>query len=242
MPVPSPRIAGPAAHRMKRSSHQNPASSICGVPTHATVEHPETVKGERHRLYEDFLAMLLGTLLVALGMVIYTKALLLTGGIAGMALLLQYVTGIGFWLVFFAINLPFYLLAIRRMGWQFTARTFLAVSLVSLFSGLTPSWIGFSYLHPIYASVIGSSLAGIGLLMLFRHHTGLGGINILAIYLQEGWGIRAGYFQLAVDLLILACALFVLAPDQLLLSVVGAIIVNMILAINHKPGRYRGFS
>ncbi|WP_245451238.1 YitT family protein [Borborobacter arsenicus] len=186
--------------------------------------------------------MLLGTLFVALGMVIYSKALLLTGGIAGMALLLQYVTGIGFWLVFFAINLPFHLLAVRRMGWRFTLRTFVAVGLVSLFSGLTPSWIGFSFLHPVYASVIGSSLAGTGLLMLFRHRTGLGGINILAIYLQEGWGIRAGCFQLAVDLLILGFGFFVLAPDQLLLSVVGAIIVNMILAINHKPGRYRGFT
>jgi hypothetical protein len=29
-------------------------------------------------------------------------------------------------------------------------------------------------------------------------------------------------------------------PDHLLLSVLGTAIVNMILAINHKPGRYRG--
>lgn len=203
-------------------------------------EHPEIMESERHHLYEDILAMLLGTLFVALGMVIYTQALLVTGGVAGMALLLQYVTGVGFWLVFFAINLPFYLLAIRRMGWRFTVRTFAAVSLVSLFSALTPLWIELSYLHPVYATVMGSGLAGTGLLILFRHHTGLGGINILAIYLQERGLIRAGYFQLLVDLLILGLGFFVLAPDQLLLSVLGAVIVNMILAINHKSSRYRG--
>jgi hypothetical protein len=45
-----------------------------------------------------------------------------------------------------------------------------------------------------------------------------------------------------VDLAILAAAIFVLAPDHLLLSVLGTAIVNMILAINHKPGRYRGIT
>ena len=196
--------------------------------------------GERHKLYEDVLAMLLGTLFVAFGMVIYAKAVLLVGGAAGVALLLQYVTGVQFWLVFFVVNLPFYLLAVKRMGWRFTVRTFIAVSLVSLFSRLTLSWVDFSYLDPAYAAVMGGGLSGIGLLMLFRHRTGLGGLNILALYLQETWGVRAGYFQLAVDLAILAAAFFVLTPDHLVLSVLGTAMVNMILAINHKPGRYRG--
>lgn len=57
------------------------------------------------------------------------------------------------------------------------------------------------------------------MLMLFRHRTGLGGINILAIFLQDNFGLRAGYFQLAVDLAILSVAFIVLAPDCLLLSV-----------------------
>jgi uncharacterized membrane-anchored protein YitT (DUF2179 family) len=205
------------------------------VTADLTAEH-----SERHKLYEDVLAMLLGTLFVAFGMVIYTKAVLLVGGMAGAALLLQYVTGAKFWLVFFLVNLPFYVLAIRRMGWLFAVRTFVAVTLVSLFSRLTVSWVDFSYLDPAYAAVIGGGLSGMGLLMLFRHRTGLGGLNILALYLQETWGVRAGYFQLAVDLTILAAAFFVLTPDHLLLSVLGTAIVNMILAINHKPGRYRG--
>ena len=95
-------------------------------------------KGEKHSLHEDVLAMLLGTLFVAFGVVIYSKAVLLVGGMAGMALLLQYLTGMSFWLAFSVINLPFYYLALKRMGWRFTLRTFVAVSLVSLLSRLTP--------------------------------------------------------------------------------------------------------
>ncbi|WP_343206568.1 YitT family protein [Azospirillum rugosum] len=197
---------------------------------------------ERHRLYEDALALLMGTLFVALGTAIYGKTMLLTGGVAGAALLLSYVTPFGFGALFFLVNLPFYALAWKRMGWQFTLRTFIAVGMVAGFSRMTDSWIGFSHLDPVYATVMGGALCGSGLLMLFRHRTGLGGLNILAIYLQERFGVRAGYFQLAVDLVIVAAAFFVLETDRLLLSVLGAAIVNMLLAINHKPGRYLGVS
>ncbi|MCW5707150.1 YitT family protein [Shinella yambaruensis] len=195
---------------------------------------------ERHSAYEDAIAIVVGTMFMALGVVIYTKAVLLAGSTAGLALLLQYASGIGFWWLFFAINLPFYVLAVRKLGWAFTLRTFAAVTLVSIFTRLTSDLVSFSHLDPLYAAVMGGALSGTGLLILFRHRTGLGGINVLAIYLQDRFGIRAGYFQLAVDLAILAAAVFVIPLDRLALSVLGAVVVNMTLAINHRPGRYLG--
>lgn len=198
--------------------------------------------GHRHKIYEDVLALVLGTLFVSFGMLIYAKTMLTVGGLAGLALLLSYITPLGFGLIFFVINLPFYILAVKRMGWPFTLRTFLAVGLVSIFSRLTGLWVNFAHLDPIYATIMGGGLMGTGLLMLFRHRTGLGGINILALYLQERFGLRAGYFQLGVDLAIMAGAAFVLPWDLLALSVLGAVIVNLIIAINHRPGRYAGIS
>lgn len=198
----------------------------------------EEGRGERHRLYEDILAMIAGTMFVSLGTLIYAKTLLT----AGAALLASYLSGWGFGPIFFILNLPFYILAVRRMGLAFAIRTFAAVSLVSLLSKFNGDWIDFSRLNPLYATIIGGSLIGTGLLMLFRHRTGLGGINILAMYLQESIGLRAGYFQLGVDLIILLSAAFILPTDRLALSVLGAAITNLILAINHKPGRYMGLS
>ncbi|MDX8530766.1 YitT family protein [Mesorhizobium sp. VK25A] len=202
----------------------------------------EIVANQKHGIHEDVIALSLGTLMVALGVTIYSKATLLVGGMAGMALIVQYTSGMNFWIGFSLINLPFYLLGVRQLGWVFVLRTFLAVSLVSLFSRLTGEWIDFSFLNATYAAVMAGTLCGTGLLMLFRHRTGLGGLNILAILLQERFGLRAGYFQLAVDLAILCAAFFVLSPGRLMLSVLSAIILNMILAINHRPGRYLGVS
>lgn len=194
----------------------------------------------RHSAYEDLIAIVVGTMFVALGVAIYTNAVLLAGSTAGLALLLQYASGIGFWWLFFAINLPFYVLAVKKLGWAFTLRTFAAVTLVSVLTRLTSGLVSFSHLDPLYAAVMGGALSGTGLLILFRHRTGLGGINVLAIYLQDRFGLRAGYFQLAVDLAILSAAFFVIPLDRLALSVLGAVVVNMTLAINHRPGRYLG--
>lgn len=188
------------------------------------------------------LALLIGTLLVSLGISLYSKAMLITGSSAGIALLLQYATGFGFGAIFFAVTIPFYYLAIKRMGWPFTIRTFIAVLLVSVFSRLTPLWIGYSMLQPLYAAVIGGALMGVGMLILFRHRTGLGGMNILALYLQDHYGIRAGYFQLAVDVVIMLLALFILDLQQVILSAIGAAVLNVIVGMNHRPGRYIGIS
>ena len=207
--------------------------------TSTTTNTAETTKPDLgHRLYEDVLALLLGTMVVSLGVMLYSESVLVTGSTAGAALLIEHATGLGFGVIFFAINLPFYGLAFKRMGLAFTIKTFIAVGLVSLFSKLMPMWIDFSMLNPIFAAISGGALMGIGLLMLFRHRAGLGGINILALFLQEHFGIRAGYFQLAVDLVILACAFLTLPFDKVLLSILGAVVLNLIIALNHRPGRY----
>ena len=54
--------------------------------------------------------------------------------------------------------------------------------------------------------------------------------------------IRAGYFQLGVDAAILVAAFFILPFDRVLYSILGAVVLNMIVALNHRPGRYVGFS
>lgn len=196
----------------------------------------------RHPLWEDALALLMGTAMVALGIALYGHAGLLTGGTVGLAFLLKYLLGWPFGLAFFLINLPFYALAIWRMGWPFTLRTVCAVALVSLLAELTPQWIGFAQLNPLYAALFGGFAMGLGLLMLFRHRASLGGVNILALFLQERFGLRAGKVQMGIDASIVLAALFVVPADRVALSILGAVALNLVLAINHRAGRYMGVS
>jgi len=76
------------------------------------------------------------------------------------------------------------------------------------------------------------------MLMLFRHRASLGGFNVLVLWLQERYGWRAGHIQMVMDCAIVLVALVVVGGAQVLWSVVGAVVLNLSLAINHRPGRY----
>ena len=80
----------------------------------------------------------------------------------------------------------------------------------------------------------------VGLLMLIRHKASLGGLGVLAIHLQNTRGWRAGKTQMAADVLILAVGVLVRDPLSVALSVVGAVALNLVIAVNHKSGRYIG--
>ena len=144
--------------------------------------------------------------------------------------------------MFGLVNLPFYLLGIWRLGWGFTLRTGCAVLLVSLLAELTPGWVAFTHLNVLYAALFGGAAMGLGLLMLFRHKASLGGVNILALFLQERFGLRAGAVQMGIDAIIVLGAIFVVTPDKVALSVLGAVMLNLVLALNHRSDRYVGVS
>lgn len=146
----------------------------------------------RHSVFEDAMALPLGTAAMALGIAMFQQAGLLAGGTAGLAFLLHYATGGSFGALFFAINLPFYWLAWRHLGHAFTLKTFVAVALLSVQSEWLPRWIGFAPLQPLYAALMGGTLIGMGMLALFRHQASVGGIGIVAVVLQQQRGWRAG--------------------------------------------------
>lgn len=205
---------------------------------HATHGELETLNQKRHPLHEDALAFASMTVLVTLGVEILSNVGLITGGLAGLALLLAKLTPFGFGPIFALLNLPFYILALKELGARFTINTIVCVSLVSVFSEYISHVMDLQSIHPAFAAIAGGVLIGFGMLIVFRHQASLGGIGILSYYLQNRFGWRAGYVQLAMDLGILSVGFFTLENNILLMSILAAIVLNSILAINHKPGRY----
>jgi hypothetical protein len=119
-------------------------------------------------------AIFTGVLLISVGVAFFTNAGLLTGGTAGLAFLLHYATGIGFGKIFFVLNLPFYWLALRKLGRAFTLKTFIAVLLLSVLTEAQSQLLQFAQLQPVYAAVAGGLITGTGFLVLFRHRCSLG--------------------------------------------------------------------
>ncbi|HSG04580.1 MAG TPA: YitT family protein [Marinobacterium sp.] len=201
----------------------------------------ENSQASKHSLFEDLQAIFTGAIAVALGVLFLKQAGLLTGGTTGLAILIHYSTGINFGLTLFCINLPFYVLAVRRMGWRFTLKTVFAVFLVSAMAEFIPIWLQIDTIEPVFAAVGGGLLVGMGLLIVFRHKASMGGFNVLALYLQDRFGLAVGKTQMALDVSIVIAGLWLIPPWLLLVSVMGAVVLNFVLTVNHKPGRYTGF-
>lgn len=194
----------------------------------------------RHSLVEDIQGLVLASIVSALGMSIFVTGGLMAGGMAGVSLLLHYLTGWSFGVVFVVANLPFYWLSLRRMGWEFTLKTFLAVGVTGTVADLVPRLARYEFITPLYAAVFGGALLGMGVLSFIRHRASLGGVGIMVVWLQQSRGWSAGKLQMGFDAVVMLAALSVLPPSRVLYSALGVCMLNLVLMFNHRPGRYMG--
>ena len=191
-----------------------------------------------HTLLDDVQGMAYGTTMAAFGIVLLTHLGLVTGQTAGLAVLISYATGWGFGPVFFAINIPFYWFGYRRMGLGFVTKTFVAVAALSALAAFLPGYVSFANVNPVVGAVIFGFLSGSALLALFRHGASLGGVGIMALYLQDRTGFRAGWTQLIFDACVFSLALTLRDWKTVAISALGALIVNIVIAMNHRRDRY----
>lgn len=205
-----------------------------------SVDGSRTTNAQSHSLLDDIVGISASALLASLGVFLMDSGHVVTGGIAGLALLISYATPLSFSVVWILASIPFLPLAVWKKGWNFTLRSLIAIVMVSLFTQLTAMNLGPLDIDPLFGAVVGNVAASIGVLGLFRHRSSLGGFNVVALIAQEQYGWRAGYVQLVIDLLIVAGAFFVASPVIVLYSAVGAFVFNFILALNHREGRYNG--
>lgn len=191
-----------------------------------------------HSLLEDAQAFILGTAMCALGVTFLTHLGLITGQTAGLAVLGSYLSGWSFGAIFFVVNLPFWALALARMGLRFTVKSVIAVTLVSVMADALPRLLVIDTLSPPVGAALAGATTGLGLIVLFRHGASLGGVGVLALFLQDRLGFQAGWTQLIFDVCLFSAAVFVLDPMLVVWSLLGAVIVNLIIAVNHRRDRY----
>lgn len=197
-----------------------------------------TLPAPPHSLLDDLQAGFTALLLLALGLTLLGSAGLASGGAPGLAFLLAYATGWPLGLVLVLVNLPFYLLGWRALGARFTLRSLLAVLALGGAVELARQLLKVQVAPP-FAAVAGGVLLGTGILVMLRHGASLGGVGLLALFLQRRMGWRLGWVQLGLDLLILGASLSLLPPARVGWSLLAAAVLNAVLAWNHRPGRYR---
>ena len=198
------------------------------------VMNPSVVKSAlaRHVCFFDLQGLSIGVVLISLGILFLQSAGLVTGQAAGLSLLLSYVLPFEFGTLFFATAVPFLALAWAQRGAVFTLRTLAVVIGISLTVEALQWLVEIRTPAPWAAAILGGICCGIGVLAVFRHNASAGSLSILSLVVEQRFGIKAGWVQLAVDAVIFTCACLVLAPAQVGYSFLAAGIMNLILVWN----------
>ena len=90
-----------------------------------TMQPAAVDKGLAHTLKDDVYGMVLGVMFIAVGLNLLKCAGMITGGIAGIALLLAHVSSLPIGVLFFLANLPFLVFGYVTMGRAFMVKTLL---------------------------------------------------------------------------------------------------------------------
>lgn len=194
----------------------------------------------KHTVIEDIYAFAIGCSFVVLGMMFLKAAGLVTGGVAGIALLVSYIIPLPVGVLFMLINIPFFLFAWPAMGKRFMIKTVIANLSIMALAQAAPLAFKFQSINPVFAAIFGGTVIGMGVLALARHGAGAGGTGVLALYLQKTKSINAGKTQIVCDSLIMAASVLILNWNQLLFSALSAAAMSGVLIWFHKPERYIG--
>ena len=157
----------------------------------------------------DIIYLIVGVLFAGFGL----KSFLLPnnfldGGVTGISLLVSEITGIELSFLIFCINIPFVFLGKKHISKEFALKTISAIAFLSLLLMLFPYPVMTS--DKLLVSFFGGFFVGIGVGLAIRGGAVLDGTEVLALFINNRFGISVGDFILFLNIIIFsfAAALF----------------------------------
>ncbi len=185
--------------------------------------------------FRDYLLVVAGALVQAIGLRLFlVPAQLASGGISGIAQLINHYTAWPIGLMVFLGNVPLFLLGWRFLGGRrFVLRTITAVAAYSLFTdllillpffpqkGITNDLV----LNSLYGAVV----SGIGYGLVYRARGTSGGSDILARILNRWRGIPMTQSYLLTDTLVILAAGFIFGWQKALYAIIVLYVSGLVV-------------
>jgi uncharacterized membrane-anchored protein YitT (DUF2179 family) len=184
---------------------------------------------------KNYAFIVIGSIFLSLSVVgFFAPNELITGGSAGLALLIHYMTNLTIGTIIVVINLPLILIGIKYLGKMFAVRTVLTIILISLFIDFLTQ---IAHVKPFIiddalGAIFGGIFVGIGLAFTIKGNSTAGGSTILARIISSKTEIKPGQVILVIDFLIILSSLFILEDTKKVLwSIVSIYITAKIIDV-----------
>lgn len=156
------------------------------------------------------LTVIMGSLIYSIGVNLFiVPHKLLSGGVAGIAIILQYLTGIQSGYFVILINIPIFLIGIRAIDKEFGIFSFIGMVAMSLSLIFTRNICNIYYIpDPLIASLCGGLLTGLGAGIVFKSRASQGGTDIIAVVVKKKYGMSIGRIAFMINAVIVAMGMF----------------------------------
>lgn len=182
----------------------------------------------------DYLMIAVGMLIISVGWIIFLLPNnITTGGVAGLASIIEWGLHIPAQYSNFAINIVLLSVALKVLGLKFCIKTVYAVSTMTLFVMLIRWFIPHPTVfhnEPFVASIIGTVFVGIGIGIGLVHNGSTGGSDVVAAIINKYRDISLGRILLLTDWGIVSMSYFVLHDwEKVLYGYVGLSISSFVV-------------
>lgn len=190
---------------------------------------------------DSIIAIIIGTAIMGFGINSFNiPNHLAEGGITGISILIKLLfPAVDQGIVFFALNIPLFIL-----GWKILGRTSFIYTILgtvslsvflSVFDGVLPLPMDDRLLASLYAGVA----VGIGLGIIFRYGGTTGGVDIIARMLQKYWGVSMGRTLFFSDILVICASLIYLNLESAMYTLVAVFLAARVIDF-FQDGAYAG--
>lgn len=165
---------------------------------------------------------------VAVGLILDPNSLA-PGGVTGIAIILNRISGVETGTLMFMVNIPILLLGIWKFGWKFILSTLYCTFATSCFTNLLAPLNAFTR-DPLLAALTGGALMAVGLGLIFKTGATSGGTDIIIKILRVRIPhLKTGMLFLLTDAAIVTASAFVLQNIDTALYAGLVVLINSLL-------------
>lgn len=126
---------------------------------------------------------------------------LLSGGVSGIALILNYIFGFNPGVLVFVFNIPIFLAGYKYVDKEFILLSLVGMTAFSVFIDIFAFMKDIIYIDDVLLSCLyGGVFNGIGMGIVFRNRASQGGVDIVAVILKKYFSINLGTTSLLINI------------------------------------------
>ncbi len=170
------------------------------------------------KVLQEYLFIVLGVLLTAVGLDMFlVPNRIAAGGVSGIATIIHYAAYFPVGATMLAINIPLFMISVKRLGMGFGLRSLFGTIVLSLLIDIMVPVVPVPTRDPLLASIYGGIIVGIGLGIVFRNRGTTGGTDLAAAVINNYMKLRVGVVLFVIDASVIVTAGIVFKSAELAL-------------------------